>query len=200
MRSSVAVCACAGIAALILSACAARDPIVSTSQATPSGNWRLERQIDRITGAPLASAFLMTPNASNSAVEFPRPAMLQLSCLKSEPVVRFGFEFKVGSNRNASLGYRFDEKPGRETDARFLQDYKTVVIEDKAELAQFVSELATSNVLYVRIRSLNFGRTAAEFRLAGAPAAIEAGFSGCELATGRTVKRTSARATDQAMD
>ena len=39
-------------------------------------------------------------------------------------------------------------------------------------MAQFVGELATSSVLYVRIRSLNAGRTAAEFKVDGAPAAI----------------------------
>jgi hypothetical protein len=62
---------------------------------------------------------------------------------------------------------------------RFVDDYKTIVIEDKAEVAQFVNELATSNLLYVRVRSLNRGRSSAEFRLDGSPAAIAAGFSGC---------------------
>ncbi len=166
-------------AACWLGACAARDPLVSTSSATPAGNWKIERQVDRITGAPLSSALLSTRNASNSAAPFPKPAMLQLTCFKDQPLVRLAFEFKVGSNRNSVLGYRFDEKPGREIEARFLQDFTTVVIEEKAAVAQFVSELATSNVLYVRIRSLNAGRTAAEFQLDGAPAAIEAALAGC---------------------
>ena len=168
------------ISALPLSACN-RDPLVSSAQATPAGNWRIERQVDRISGAPLASAFLMTRTSSNSAEPFPKPAMLQLLCFKDQPTIRLTFEFKVGSNRNSSLGYRFDEKPGREIDARFLQDFKTVVIEDKAEVARFTADLATSSVLYVRIRSLNAGRSSAEFQLAGAPAAIEAGFAGCPV-------------------
>ena len=83
------------------------------------------------------------------------------------------------------LGYRFDEKPGHEIEARFLHDFKTVVIEDKAEVAWFVGELATSSVLYVHIRSLNAGRSTAEFQLAGAPAAIEAAFAGCPTTPGR---------------
>jgi hypothetical protein len=68
------------------------------------------------------------------------------------------------------------------------------VIEDKADVAQFVSELATSDVLYVRIRSLNAGRTAAEFRLNGAPTAIEAAFTGCPLSTDQPPRRRSAQA------
>jgi hypothetical protein len=181
------------MAATLLSACVtARDPVVTTAGATPSGNWRIERQVDRITGAPLSSALLMT-RGSNTAVAVPQPAMLQLLCFKEQPLVRFSFDFKVGSNRNSVLGYRFDAKPGREVEARFLQDSKAVVIEDKADVAQFVDELRTSDVLYIRIRSLNAGRTAAEFHLDGAPAAVEAAFARCRLPPGQTRARTAAR-------
>ena len=166
------------VLALPASGCA-RDPMVSTAYATPVGNWKVERQVDRITGAPLSSALLTANTGSNTAEPFAHLATMQLLCFKNEPVVRIAFDFKVGSNRNSALGYRFDEKPGHEIEARFVQDYKTVVIEDRAEVAQFVSELSTSNVLYVRIRSLNAGRSSAEFNLEGAPAAIEAALAGC---------------------
>jgi hypothetical protein len=157
----------------------ARDSLVSTASAVPVGNWKVERQVDRITGAPLSSALLTTRSSSNTAVAFPQIATMQLLCFKSDPVVRIAFEFKVGSTQNSTLGYRFDDKPGHEIDARFIQDYKTVMIEDRAAVAQFVGELATSNALYVRIRSLNAGRSTAEFNLEGAPAAIEAALAGC---------------------
>ena len=183
------------VAALMLSACAAaRDPFVSNASAVPSGDWRIERQVDRITGTPLSSAFTISKNSSNSLFPYALPVQLNLLCFKDQPIVRMVFNFKVGSNREATLGYRFDDKPGHEADARFLQDYKTVVIEDKPEVAQFVSELATSDVLYVRIRSLNSGRTTAEFRLNGGPAAIEAGFAGCPLSTDQGPRRKSAQA------
>jgi hypothetical protein len=179
---------------ILLSACVARDPLVTYAGAVPSGNWRIERQVDRVTGSPLSSAVLMTNRSSNSAVDFPHPAGLQLSCFKDQPIVRLSFDFKVGSNRNAFLGYRFDDKPGRDVDARFLQNFMTVVIEEKADVAQFVGELATSEVLYVRIRSLNFGRSTAEFSLNGAPAAIEAGYAGCPLGTDKPPQRRGAQA------
>ena len=56
-----------------------------------------------------------------------------------------------------------------------------MVIEDRAAVTTFVNELAMSNMLVIRIRSLAAGRTTAEFKLDGAPAAIEAAFVGCPL-------------------
>jgi hypothetical protein len=167
--------------AFLLSACAARDPFVAHPATVASGDWRLERQVDRVTGVATSTAFTVTRISSNTLVDYPRPAQLNLTCFKEQPIVRFVFDFKVGATRNSVLGYRFDDKPGREVEARFLQDYRVVVIEDRAGVAQFVNDLATSEVLYVRIRSLNTGRSSAEFRLNGAPAAIEAGFAGCPL-------------------
>jgi hypothetical protein len=98
-----------------------------------------------------------------------------------KPVVKFGFDFKIGTNLNSILGYRFDEKPGHEIGGRFLQNSSAVVIEDPAEVSQFVGELGTSSVLYVRIRSLNAGRTTAEFKVDGAPAAIASVLAGCPI-------------------
>jgi hypothetical protein len=177
LRVPVFVC----VLALPLAGCFGRDPIVSTSFAAPVGNWRVERQTDRITGAPLSSVILTTRDCSNSVVDFRQPAMLQVACFKDAPIVRFAFDFKIGSNVNSELGYRFDEKLGHEIKARFLQDFKTVVIEKPAEVAQFLGELETSALLYVRIRSLNMGRTAAEFRLEGGADAMKEALAGCRL-------------------
>jgi hypothetical protein len=176
--------------ALLLCACA-RDPYVSPASAMQSGNWRIEQQPDRVTGAPIGSAFLVTRTSSNAAVPYPQTAALQLSCFLGQPVIKFSFENKIGTNLNSFLGYRFDEKPGHEIGARFLADSTAVVIEDKAEVAQFVSELATSNVLYVRTRSLNAARTTAEFKLDGAPAAIDAAFAGCPVTPSAPPQRTA---------
>jgi hypothetical protein len=172
---------CAMVALAGLAACVTNDPYTWAARATSSGSWRVERTVDRVTGAPISSAQVITSQVSNGAIAFPPAASLQITCFKDEPLVRLGFGFRVGSNRNSTLGYRFDDKPGREAEARFLADYRTVVIEDAAEVAQFVRELASSQVLYVRIRSLNASRTSAEFRVSGAPGAIEAGLAGCPV-------------------
>lgn len=172
---------CAGLSAG-LGACAARDPYVATPATKTSGNWKIETQTDRITGAPVPSAMLIINNASNSFADYAQPGSMQLTCFDGKPMVRFAFEFKVGTDPNSTLGYRFDDKPGHDNiAARFLQEYRTVVIEDRAAVTTFANELATSNTLVIRIRSLAAGRTTAEFKLDGAPAALEAAFAGCPL-------------------
>ncbi|MBN8962217.1 MAG: hypothetical protein J0H71_13875 [Rhizobiales bacterium] len=170
------------VAVTILGGCITRDPAVSVSNATPSGNWKIEKTVDRITGAPLPSAQLMTRTSSNSAVTEVRLAGLQLTCFEKQPLVRLSFEFKVGSEANTSLGYRFDEKPGRDdVKSRILPGYQVVVIEGRAAVSDFIRDLNGSRVLYVRIRSLNAGRTTAEFNLDGSAAAVQAAFAGCPL-------------------
>ena len=167
---------------LVLGGCAGRDPYVATPATTTSGNWKIEKQEDRITGVPVPSAMLIIPNASNSFADFAKPGSMQLTCFEGKPLVRFAFEFKVGTDNSSILGYRFDEKPGHDNvPARFLQEYRTVVIEDRAAVTAFANELATSNTLVIRVRSLSAGRTTAEFKLDGAPAALEAAFAGCPL-------------------
>jgi len=109
---------------------------------------------------------LRTRSSSHSGEDYAKPAQLQLTCFERNPVVRFSFEFKIGSDKNSALGYRFDDKPGRDNvESRILIGYTVIVIEDKAAVAQFVDELVNSNTLYLRIRSLNGGRTTAEFRV-----------------------------------
>jgi hypothetical protein len=165
--------------ALSVSGCF-RDSYVSTASIARSGNWKIDQKIDRVTGAPISSAFT-TAMASNATEAFPQLATLQLSCFINSPVISFRFDSKVGSERNSFLGYRFDEKPGHETSARFVATANTIIIEDDAEVAEFVRELATSQVLYVRSRSFNAGRTAAEFKVDGAPAAIASAFATCPV-------------------
>ena len=168
---------CAGLAA-----CTFADRYVANPATTASGNWKIEKQVDRITGVPVPSATIIIDNASNSSEEYTKPASMQLTCFDGKPIVRFAFDFKVGTDPNSTIGYRFDDKPGHDNvAARFLQQHQTVVIEDRAAVVTFANELASSNVLLVRIRSLNAGRTTAEFKLDGAAAALEAAFAGCPL-------------------
>ncbi len=158
-----------------------------------NGNWQIEHQLDRITGAPISSAILVTRKVSNGKVIYPGAAQLQLSCFKQQPTALFLFPVKVvGSNRNGEFGYRFDDKPGHIAKARFVDNHRSAVIEDKDEVTRFVNEMATSNVLYIFIRSLDEPRTTAEFNLDGAPAAISAGLTSCPLSAGQPGKLSGA--------
>jgi hypothetical protein len=165
----------------LLCACA-RDPyVLSKDLGVWAGEWQIERQTDRVTGKPINSAFLVTRTSSSVNALVPQTAGLQLACFMGQPVIKFSFENKIGTNLNSFLGYRFDDKPGHEIGARFVANSTAVVIEDRAEVAQFVGELATSSALYVRTRSLNASRTSAEFKVDGAAAAIDAAFAGCPV-------------------
>jgi len=108
-------------------------------------------------------------------------ATLQLLCFDSGPVVRLHFSHSVGSNRNSRLTYRFDQNPGRDVDARILLDRKTVIIEDPNEVVRFADEMRTATNLIVQVHSLATSMSSADFKVAGAPAAIDAAYAGCPL-------------------
>ena len=154
--------------------------VIGASSVT-SGKWRIERAIDRITNAPVSSTTTISVAADNSRVDYPRPAVMQLACFKGGPVVRFGFQFKIGSTRNSQFGYAFDRNPGHEPEVRFIDGYTSVVIEDPPEVARFAEQMAQARSVYVRIRSLNAGRSSAEFLLEGAPDALLAAYADCPL-------------------
>lgn len=175
----IALIGLVGLCALSLGGCL-RDPYVTSAGSTTSSAWRIATQPDRITGAALPSASL-TAMASNTYASNPKPAIMQLTCFDGRPLVRFAFEFKIRSDVNTVLGYRFDEKPGRDSipGARFLQQHQTVLIEERADVAQFVADMRGAKSLYARIRSITEGRSTAEFKLEGAEAALDAAFVGC---------------------
>jgi hypothetical protein len=167
------------LTALSLGGCL-RDPYVSTATYQTSGSWKIDRIHDRIANAPISSA-LTTTEASNSNVAFTRLASMQLMCFIDKPVVNFRFSFKVGTDYNSFIGYRFDEKPGHEIGGKFMANAASVAIEEPADVAQFIAEMTDSKVLYIRIRSFNAGRTTAEFKVDGAPAAIAAAYATCPV-------------------
>lgn len=159
-----------------------RDAFVTELGETRVHDWWIAHQPDRVSGAELPSAFVYA-EASNSNLEYPRVSSLLLTCMeRKEPLIRFAFDFKIGTGRNTVLGYRFDDLPGHQDVAvRVLRNNRIIVIEDRETIARFVAELEKSAVLYVRIRSIDGGRTAVEYPVAGAWTAIRAAFANCDM-------------------
>lgn len=185
MRCPAFVILCA-----LLAGCT-RDPYVTHEGETRTGDWFIAHQVDRITAAELPSAIVFAL-ASNTNVNYPRVSQMQLTCLDNRPLVRFAFDFKIGTNRDSVLGYRFDDKPGREdVESRLLRGQQILVIEDPITLAEFIDELVNSSVVYIRVRSLTAGRTAVEYPLEGATQAIQAAFATCPMSRPLPQKRTS---------
>jgi hypothetical protein len=174
----------------VLGGCA-RDPYVTHEGETRTGDWFIAHQIDRVTATELPSAIVFAL-ASNTNVDYPRVSQMQLTCLDGKPLVRFAFDFKIGRNRDAVLGYRFDNRPGHEdVESRVLRSQQIVVIEQPEPLAEFLDELSSATIVYVRVRSLDGGRTAAEYPLDGVAQAMKAAFANCPLPPAPTSKRTS---------
>lgn len=159
-----------------------RDPFVTEEDETRSRDWWITHQFDRVSGAELPSAFVYA-EASNSNVEYPRVSSLLLTCLeRKEPLIRFAFDFRIGTRSNTVLGYRFDDLPGHEGVAvRVLRNNRVVVIEDREAIATFVAELEKAQTLYVRMRSIDGGRTTVEYPVSGAWTAIRAAFANCDM-------------------
>lgn len=157
-----------------------RETLAQLGGTAPATSWQVDRKPDPISGAG-ANAWVLATRVTARAGKLPRPAALQILCFKKEAVIRLQFGERVGSNRSATLAYRFDEKPGRDANVRFLSDYKTIVIEEKADVVKFAGELAAADTLIVSIDSLVIGKTNAAFPVRGALAAMEAAFAQCPL-------------------
>lgn len=164
----------------VLSGCVA-------TTAPEAGDWKIERGYDRILGKPAGTAQLVarSRNERQQQLRYPQGQLqtgsLQLGCFDNAPVVRFAFNHRVGSNRTSTLSYRFDNNPGRDAQARFLQTYSTAVIEDPKEVALFLEQLRTAGTLYVRVMSHVAGTSTVEFPLKGAPVAIDAAYQACPV-------------------
>lgn len=177
---------------LALTACVTRDPSIQlTAPTQSSGPWRIEQAVDRITGDAIPKAWVTTIKTTYTRTGTHWPATVALTCFDKRPIVRIAFAYKIGSNKNSKVAYRFDEKPGQDAEATILPDYKTVIIDDKRAVTRFLEELAEANTLLVRVNSLFAGRATAEFPVAGAPPAIAAVTAGCGA---DAPKRTAAAA------
>jgi hypothetical protein len=170
VAATVALCSCT------------RDPFVTEEGETRIRDWWIPHQIDRVTGAPLPSAYVYA-EASNSNIEYPRVSSLMLTCMPgNRPLIRFAFDFKIGSLLNTTLGYRFDDLPGHEiVPSRVVRGNNIIVIEEPDAIALFVAELEKAVTLYVRIRSINGGRTSVEYPVQGAWGAVRAAFANCAM-------------------
>jgi hypothetical protein len=75
---------------------------------------------------------LRSGKTMNSALAVTPAGYRQLGCFKGKPSVGFVYAFDVGNTKDSEFGYRFDAKPGRQIDPRFLSNHRTIVIEEKS--------------------------------------------------------------------
>jgi hypothetical protein len=171
-----------GLCALGLCACASGN--IGTPLAG-GGEWKIEQRADRIADQPVQSAMLATrsrnANVTKQNPTNPQMASLQLLCFDGDPVVRFHFSHDVGSDRNSRLSYKLNNKPAVKPNARILQDFQTVMIEDKKDVAVFAAGLRDAKTLDITVTGLINGYTVAEFNVEGGAAAVEASYKTCPV-------------------
>ena len=174
VRTGLAFSVVAVLAASMLSGCAAGGAVGATAQASTAGNWQITRGVDRVTGGTLTKVSLSASRTANTRYSSTPNALLQFACLKGQLIPHFQFAFQVGSKADSEILYRFDDRSSHSIQGHILRGLKIVVIDDKRETGPFLAELEQSAVLYLIVNSLTQGRTAAEFPVAGASAALAA--------------------------
>jgi hypothetical protein len=193
MRPAVLVLTLAlGLAlGLVLGGCAGDAARVAAPDKPDTGKWKFERRNDPVSRTQVTTAWLSIGKYDFlSGRTF--AGEVQLMCFKRQPVVRFAFNVKIGTDKTATIAYRFDENPGHDVRAKFFARPKMIIVDNKAEVVQFVTELATSKSLYLRVSTLTVGNIAAKFPVHGAQHAIEAAFAECPLAPEKPRAKTSA--------
>jgi len=147
--------------------------LVVTAGAESSGDWQITAKVDEVAKTKVFNVKLEATTTAHDGLFPPPDGLLQLVCLKGQPLVDVMFAFQIGSKADSEILYRFDEKPMQPVEARILRGLKIFVIEKKTEVEQFLGGLATANALYIQISSLDKGGTSAEFRVAGAQRGID---------------------------
>lgn len=131
-------------------------------------SWRYSADVDRISGKTKPSLSLAPTTARyNGRTGFGSAAVI---CGEGKPSVMFVFDWPVGATHNSIVGYRFDQKPGREPAVEFFNT-KAPVINGAADAKTFLADAKNSSSLYVRVSS-PVGVSEIEFNTAGGNAAI----------------------------
>jgi hypothetical protein len=169
------------VAALVVSGSLAACAGLSNVPPQPNDKpWFVGYQDDAIAGKAMVALVPFNWNVNPISTEI-STGELRLICFKRKPLVWIGFNFKIGSNQNAALTYRVDERPPVDAKARFLRNYSTVVIEDASEVRRFLAELAPASKLSIVIASLTADNTNISINVRGAAAAIDAIVAQCPL-------------------
>lgn len=173
MRGVLARFLSAVVLSLLLGMCARPDSPIATAAAEPSGDWQITAKVDDAAKTKVFNVKVEARKTTHDGLFLPPDALLQLVCLKGQPLIHVMFAFQIGSKADSEILYHFDDKPMQPVEARILRGLKIFVIEEKAEVKQFLDGLATANALYIAISSLDKGGTSAEFRVAGAQRGID---------------------------
>ena len=127
------------------SAPACAIPYVSpTPRPCPPATGGSSVKTDRVTGKPISSAFADHDGARTPPLLFRSRRRFSSSCFMDNPVIKFRVPIQgrhQPTTRSSAIAST--KSPATRSARHFMASASTVVIEEPAEVAQFVSELAT---------------------------------------------------------
>ena len=101
----------AAVVAVLLGICAGQRGFVANAAAESSGDWQITAKVDEAAKTKMLNVKLEARKTAHDGLFLPPDAVLQLVCLKGQPLIHFTFAFQIGSKADSEILYRFDEKP-----------------------------------------------------------------------------------------
>ena len=99
MRGALARFLSAVVLSALLGVCAGSNPLVGTAGAKSSGDWQITKEIDSVTGAKILNMKIEARKTAHDGLFLPPDALLQLGCLKNQPLIHVMFAFQIGSRQ-----------------------------------------------------------------------------------------------------
>lgn len=152
-------------------------PTASTAEwidAALSPGWHWSEARDPITDAVIRRAYVLSTAVNGPAFGSDQARVL-LTCVAGRSTITVEWTIKAAGKVNLVLAYRFEGRPGRKLNARYVNrgSQQSAAI---ADVRQFLKDAAISHGLYVRVTSDAFGVSEATFK-AGAGADMVARFA-----------------------
>jgi hypothetical protein len=83
--------------------------LVVTAGAESSGDWQITAKVDEVAKTKVFNVKLEARTTAHDGLFPPPDGLLQLVCLKGQPLVDVMFAFQIGSKADSEILYRFDE-------------------------------------------------------------------------------------------
>jgi hypothetical protein len=83
--------------------------LVVTAGAESSGDWQITAKVDEVAKTKVFNVKLEARTTAHDGLFPPPDGLLQLVCLKGQPLIHVMFAFQIGSKADSEILYRFDE-------------------------------------------------------------------------------------------
>lgn len=129
--------------------------------------WRWSESVDPISDAPVKYAYVATVDIADTVIGTEEARVL-LTCVGGKASITVDWSFKAAGSANLVLEYRFDGRPGRRLNARYVNRYRQQST-DAGDVRRFLADARMSKRLVVRVDSDLSGPSSATFAAGAGP-------------------------------